>query len=176
MQQIFEKSLTCSFCSLFICYNIKCGKPQKNDNHILHYTSPFKPPRQTAVLVVCHIWRDSVMAGGQCPCCAVQLRALQPKALNAERLTCRRKRSRRLGGRSAARNTAGQGCRKPKSLLVGSIPTPAIESPKPAEYRGILDSPAGRAKRDKTARTSQRCVPVAGIIETVEGGKGSRRT
>lgn len=86
-------------------------------------TGSFLPPQQTAVLVVCHTWRDSVMAGGQYPCCAVQLRALQPKALNAERLTCRWKRNRRLGGRSVARNIAWQRCRNPKILRVGSIPT-----------------------------------------------------
>nr|DAT25416.1 MAG TPA: hypothetical protein [Caudoviricetes sp.] len=107
--------------SVHVVYHIstarRCGKP-----------ALFLPPRQTAVLVVCHIWRDSVMAGGQCPCCAVQLRASQPKALNAERLTCRWKRNRRLGGRSAARNTAGQRRRKPKSLLVGSIPAPASKA------------------------------------------------
>lgn len=50
-------------------------------------------------------------------------------------------------------------------MLRGSTPRPANKSPEPAEYRGILDSPAGRVKQNKTARTSQRCVPVAGIIE-----------
>lgn len=63
-----------------------------------HYTSPFKPPRQTAVLVVCHIWRDSVMA---------MVSILLPR---------------------------------------GSTPRHATNSPKPAEYRGILDSPAGRSE------------------------------
>lgn len=93
-----------------------------------YYTSPFKPPRQTAVSVVCHIWRDSVMTR-------------EAKALAAR-------------FNSAPRN------QKPKA---GGLMPPLMQD-------------TAQQQQNKTARTSQRCVPVAGIIETVEGGKGSRRT
>lgn len=41
-------------------------------------------------------------------------------------------------------------------LLRGSTPCPVNKSLKPAEYRGILDSPAGRVKRCKRVRKREK--------------------